>query len=277
MTQLCELVAGSGPFDLVDSDEYVEGAVGGLDARILKRLRRGDYAFQAYLDLHGLTRSEAREELEAFVEGSRRKGHRCVLVVHGRGLHSKDNIPVLKESVQLWLSAPILSQSVLVSCVQLSFSVPRRLTEKAILSRPALQASGAIRSALVLNAAQVEDSAPAVAQIFSLYWAHTPVAVFAAEPDADGAVPAALPVWPCLHAVTAESDRTATARARVNTDRRQNMRSFRPVATGPGRAPRSSTPAPRSLQGAGRRLLDREVLRDRGRVAGELRHARCAE
>lgn len=113
MTQLCELVAGSGPFDLVDSDEYVEGAVGGLDARILKRLRRGDYAFQAYLDLHGLTRSEAREELEAFVEGSRRKGHRCVLVVHGRGLHSKDHIPVLKESVQLWLSRGRIGQQVL--------------------------------------------------------------------------------------------------------------------------------------------------------------------
>src|SRR5690606_7306075 len=87
---LAELVAGSGPFDLADSDEYIEGAVPGLDKRILRRLRRGDYAVQAHLDLHGLVRSEAKEALSGFIAESRWRGHRCVLVVHGRGLHSKD-------------------------------------------------------------------------------------------------------------------------------------------------------------------------------------------
>lgn len=101
---LFELVAGSGPFDIADTDEYVEGAVAGLDKRIVRKLRRGDYSFQSYIDLHGLTRSEARDALENFIEESRFRGHRCVLVVHGRGLHSKDQVPVLKESVQGWLS-----------------------------------------------------------------------------------------------------------------------------------------------------------------------------
>lgn len=110
---LAELVAGSAPFDVADSDEYVEGSVGGLDKRILRRLRRGDYAIQAHLDLHGLTRGEAKEALSAFVEKSWWHGHRCVLVVHGRGLHSKDQIPVLKESVQGWLSRGHLAQRVL--------------------------------------------------------------------------------------------------------------------------------------------------------------------
>jgi DNA-nicking Smr family endonuclease len=110
---LCELVAGSGPFDVADSDEYIEGAVAGLDNRILRRLRRGDYAVQAHLDLHGLTRSEAKQELTAFVDQSCYRGYRCVLVVHGRGLHSKDQIPVLKESVQGWLSRGGIAQRVL--------------------------------------------------------------------------------------------------------------------------------------------------------------------
>jgi len=110
---LAELVAGSGPFDLADSDEYIEGAVPGLDKRILRRLRRGDYAIQAHLDLHGLVRSEAKEALTAFINESRWRGHRCVLVVHGRGLHSKDQIPVLKEGVQGWLSRGPLAQNVL--------------------------------------------------------------------------------------------------------------------------------------------------------------------
>lgn len=110
---LCELVAGTGPFDLADSDEYVEGSVAGLDRRILRRLRRGDYAIQAHIDLHGLTRAEAKEALEAFVERSRHRGLRCVLVVHGRGLHSRDQIPVLKESVQVWLSRGRIARNVL--------------------------------------------------------------------------------------------------------------------------------------------------------------------
>ncbi len=110
---LCELVAGSGPFDVADSDEYIEGAVAGLDNRILRRLRRGDYAVQAHLDLHGLTRSEAKEALVGFVDQSCYRGYRCVLVVHGRGLHSKDQIPVLKESVQGWLSRGAIAQRVL--------------------------------------------------------------------------------------------------------------------------------------------------------------------
>ncbi|HZH03980.1 MAG TPA: Smr/MutS family protein, partial [Myxococcaceae bacterium] len=83
MTELAELVAGNGPMDLADTDEYVEGHAPGLDARILKRLRAGEYAVQAHLDLHGLTRAEAKAALEAFVVDSKTRGRRCVLVVHG--------------------------------------------------------------------------------------------------------------------------------------------------------------------------------------------------
>ena len=113
LTQLCELVAGEGPFDLVNSDEYVEGGAPGLDPRILKRLRAGDYSPQTHLDLHGRTRAEAKTALEAFIHQARLAGHRCVLVVTGRGLHSKDQIPVLKEGVQGWLTRGRVARQVL--------------------------------------------------------------------------------------------------------------------------------------------------------------------
>jgi len=113
LAELCELVAGSAPFDLTASDEHIEGAVGSLDERVLRRLRAGDYAVQAHLDLHGLTRVEAKGALERFVEASRRKGHRCVLVVHGRGLHSKDRLPILKEGLQRWLTRGRIGRQVL--------------------------------------------------------------------------------------------------------------------------------------------------------------------
>jgi len=111
--ELCELVAQTGPLDVTDSDEYIEGFAPGLDARILRRLRRGHYSVQAHLDLHGHTREEAKQKLNRFIEESHRMGHRLVLVVHGRGLHSKDQIPVLKEGLRIWLSRGRISRRVL--------------------------------------------------------------------------------------------------------------------------------------------------------------------
>ncbi len=104
MTQLCELVAGSGPIDVAQSDQRIEGSAPGLDEQILHRLRNGDYSIQAELDLHGMVRTEAKEALDRFISDARLKGHRCVCVVTGRGLHSEDQIPVLKEGVQTWLT-----------------------------------------------------------------------------------------------------------------------------------------------------------------------------
>ena len=48
------------------------------------------------LDLHGLRRDEAREQLAAFVRDAQRRGQRCVRVVHGKGHGSPGREPVLK-------------------------------------------------------------------------------------------------------------------------------------------------------------------------------------
>lgn len=111
--ELCELVDGTAPFDLADSDEFIEGSIPSLDKRILRKLRKGEYAIEGHIDLHGLLREEAKAALTDFLESSRRAGKRCVLVVHGRGLHSKDRIPVLKEGVQVWLTRGRLARQVL--------------------------------------------------------------------------------------------------------------------------------------------------------------------
>ena len=113
LASLADLCTGEGPFDITDSDEYVEGIAEGLDRRILKRLRGGEYAVQAHLDLHGRTREEARDAVARFLLESRRVGRRCVLIVHGRGNHSKDQIPVLKQAVRSWLERGQISRLVL--------------------------------------------------------------------------------------------------------------------------------------------------------------------
>jgi DNA-nicking Smr family endonuclease len=76
----------------------------GLNPDVVTRLRRGQWSIQAQLDLHGLRRDEAREQLGAFVRQSLRSGCRCVRVVHGKGLGSPGGEPVLKAKVQRWLA-----------------------------------------------------------------------------------------------------------------------------------------------------------------------------
>ena len=111
--ELRALVSGDAPFDISDGDEFIEGRVTGLDPAIARRLRRGDYAVQGHLDLHGQTRDEAKRAVELFLRDARRSGKRCVVLVHGRGLHSRDQLPVLKEALRTWLGQGRFARHVL--------------------------------------------------------------------------------------------------------------------------------------------------------------------
>ena len=71
---------------------------------VVRRLRRGQIAVQAELDLHGMALAEAREELAGFTHRCQTKGITCVRVIHGKGHRSPGRNPVLKPNVAAWLS-----------------------------------------------------------------------------------------------------------------------------------------------------------------------------
>jgi len=75
----------------------------GMQSMTLRKLRRGHWVIQNELDLHGYTTLEARSALAAFLHGCLRDGMRCILIVHGKGLRSKNREPVLKTKVGNWL------------------------------------------------------------------------------------------------------------------------------------------------------------------------------
>lgn len=76
----------------------------GLGRDILVKLRRGHWVVQAVIDLHGMTADEARDSLADFLLAARGRGFRCVRVIHGKGLTSRNREPVLKGKVRHWLS-----------------------------------------------------------------------------------------------------------------------------------------------------------------------------
>lgn len=91
------------PESLMETDDQLAYRRVGVGVDVLAKLRRGAWTVQGQIDLHGLTRDEAREALGVFLLGAGKRGWRCVRVVHGKGLGSPRREPVLKGKVRAWL------------------------------------------------------------------------------------------------------------------------------------------------------------------------------
>jgi DNA-nicking Smr family endonuclease len=76
----------------------------GLPRDILRKLRRTHWVIQDHLDLHGLTGDEAAAQTAEFLAQCRRRGLRCVRIVHGKGLRSVGREPVLKRRIRKLLT-----------------------------------------------------------------------------------------------------------------------------------------------------------------------------
>jgi DNA-nicking Smr family endonuclease len=87
-----------------ESGEELSWRRDGIPQDTLRRLRRGEWALQDHLDLHGLKVEEARSLLASFLNVSVKRGLRCIRVVHGKGLRSASGEPVLKRKVAGWLA-----------------------------------------------------------------------------------------------------------------------------------------------------------------------------
>jgi DNA-nicking Smr family endonuclease len=115
LNTLKSIVNGSTKFDIRQTGEYIEGHVISLEPIIIEKLKKGELAIQAYLDLHGLMTEEAKERVSLFIRNSYAMGYRCLMIIHGRGLKSHEG-PVLKNCVINWLSSGILTSYVLAFC-----------------------------------------------------------------------------------------------------------------------------------------------------------------
>ena len=88
---------------LLDTDEHLSFRRPGVGSDVAQKLRRGEWAVQGQVDLHGLRTDEAREVLGSFIRETHKQGLRCVRVITGKGLGSPGKAPVLKDKVHRWL------------------------------------------------------------------------------------------------------------------------------------------------------------------------------
>jgi DNA-nicking Smr family endonuclease len=94
-----------GPLDeaVIDTGDELSFRRPHVPEAVLLKLRRGRYTVDAEIDLHGMTRSEAKAALRAFLADGTSKGMSCVRVIHGKGRRSGTRGPVLKSVVNHWL------------------------------------------------------------------------------------------------------------------------------------------------------------------------------
>jgi len=102
---LSESLRGPIPWDQsMETGEELSFLRGGLGRDTLRKLRRGHWAVQDEIDLHGLNRDQARVYLSEFLKACIKRKLRCLRIVHGKGLRSPRREPVLKGKVNEWLA-----------------------------------------------------------------------------------------------------------------------------------------------------------------------------
>jgi len=106
----------TGRLTIEEAGELWSARADGIDRRFTRKLGAGKLEIEARIDLHGRTRDESERALDRFLAGARANGLRCLLVIHGRGLHSGADGPALRDAVRRTLIAGPHSAHVL-ACV----------------------------------------------------------------------------------------------------------------------------------------------------------------
>lgn len=100
-------------FEMDYTHEFITGQVRGLDAKVFRKLKAGEFSVQAHLDLHGMNADQAKFAVIDFLRRSYMEGKRCVLVIPGRGRNSPLGQGVLRQELTAWLTKAPLKRVVL--------------------------------------------------------------------------------------------------------------------------------------------------------------------
>ncbi len=100
-------------FDVTFEDSYVRARAAGVSRETVVRLEKGEFPICAHLDLHGMPLDDARLAVDEFLASQQERGHRCVLLITGKGKNSLGGRAVLREHVPQWLARGPSSRRVL--------------------------------------------------------------------------------------------------------------------------------------------------------------------
>jgi len=91
--------------DLLETGEHLSYTAPGVQRAVLRKLKSGKYAIQGEIDLHGMTLSIAKTELNEFLNECQHRRLLCVRIIHGKGRKTADRSPRMKPAVNQWLQS----------------------------------------------------------------------------------------------------------------------------------------------------------------------------
>lgn len=87
----------------ITGTDIISFARSGVQHKRFSQLKQGKMRTEATLDLHEHTSDEAINAVEHFLKRCQNNGFRSVCIIHGKGLYTSDNKPVLKNLLNSFL------------------------------------------------------------------------------------------------------------------------------------------------------------------------------
>ena len=94
-----ELISSAIDPALIEVGEELSYLKDGHSPALLRKLKRGHFSIADEIDLHQMTANVARAAIGTFLAESKRAGRLCIRIIHGKGLRSRNEGPVLKRLV----------------------------------------------------------------------------------------------------------------------------------------------------------------------------------
>jgi|TARA_B110000238_G_scaffold37242_1_gene39086 DNA-nicking Smr family endonuclease len=90
-------------YDNIESEDGLLYLRHGHSPDILNKLKKGYWVVQGSIDLHGMISQEAKSYIVDYIQECKKRHVRCIRIIHGKGIGSKNKEPVLRNKVKNWL------------------------------------------------------------------------------------------------------------------------------------------------------------------------------
>ena len=90
-------------YDNIESEDGLLYLRHGHSPDILNKLKKGYWVVQGSIDLHGMISKEAKSYIVDYIQDCKKRHIRCIRIIHGKGIGSRNKEPVLRNKVKNWL------------------------------------------------------------------------------------------------------------------------------------------------------------------------------
>ena len=91
-------------YENIESEDGLLYLRHGHSPDILNKLKKGYWVVQGSIDLHGMISQEAKSYIVDYIQECKKRHIRCIRIIHGKGIGSKNKEPVLRNKVKNWLA-----------------------------------------------------------------------------------------------------------------------------------------------------------------------------